>query len=128
MRKPFENPRFAPRTDTRVRPAPRTGRSPSAARSRCSPDRQTSRRRAPLREEAFSWSRSLFLHQPFGAHVLQIHSDRVNDLLVQMRLAVFNDEMLELSALLVVHLILVSEAVVPAAVPGHERIRVFLIG
>src|SRR5271166_3507791 len=46
---------------------------------------------------------SLFLHHPFGAHVLQVHGDGVNDLVVQVRLAIFDDEMLEFAALLVVH-------------------------
>ncbi len=46
----------------------------------------------------FFMASSLLLHHAFGAHVLQVHGDGVNDRLVQVLLAVFDDEMLEFAA------------------------------
>src|SRR5277367_6522844 len=71
---------------------------------------------------------SPFLHHPFGTVFLEHQADSVNDLLVGMRLAIFDHLVLDFAALLEVGEVLVREAVVPAAVPGRERVRVLLVG
>src|SRR5271166_797163 len=63
-------------------------------------------------------ARSLLHHHVFSAHVFQRQPDRVNDRLVRVRFAVLDDQMLGFAALLVVHVVFVGEAVVPAAVPA----------
>jgi hypothetical protein len=45
-----------------------------------------------------------------------------------MRLAIFDHLVLDLAALLEIGIVLVGEAVVPAAVPAREGVGVFLIG
>jgi hypothetical protein len=64
---------------------------------------------------------SLFLHHPFGAILFDHLADGMNDLLLGMRLAIFNHLVLDFATLLEVGEVLVGEAVVPAAVPGGER-------
>src|ERR1700675_4077002 len=119
----FATPRFAPRTGTHVRPARRTERSRFAAPAfagRLPPasDRMAPRRKAPSSEADFSSKPpSLLHHHPFGAVLPEHHSDRVNDPLVRMPLAIFDPLVLDFSALLEVGIVLVGEAVVPAAVP-----------
>src|SRR5271154_1382744 len=71
---------------------------------------------------------SLLLHHPFGPILLDHLADSVNDLLVRMRLAIFDHLVLDFAALLEVGEVLVSETVVPAAVPGCEGVGVFLVG
>jgi len=71
--------------------------------------------------------RSLHLDAHFGAHVLEHDADGVDDLLVLMRLAIFDDEVLSFAAFLVVHVVLVGETVVPTAVPRREGVSVLLV-
>src|SRR5271166_5046592 len=71
---------------------------------------------------------SLFHHHPFGTVLLEDQAYGVNDLLVVMGLAVFDHLVFDFAALLVVHVVLVTETVVPAAIPGHQLVGVPLIG
>jgi hypothetical protein len=57
------------------------------------------------------------LHHPFGTIFLDHLADGMNDLLVGMRFAIFDHLVLDFAAFLEVGEVLVSEAVVPAAVP-----------
>src|SRR5689334_15595447 len=71
---------------------------------------------------------SLHLDAQLGALVLEDDGEGFDDLLVLVRLAVDDDLVLDVLALLDVEEVLLGEAVVPAAVPGGERVRVFLEG
>src|SRR5271170_5336556 len=57
---------------------------------------------------------SLHLDAHFGAHVLEHDADGVNDFLVRMGLAILDYLMLGLAAFLVVKVVLMRQAVVPA--------------
>src|SRR5271169_4059658 len=82
---------------------------------------------AVVRSRFLMTSPSLFHHHPFGAVLLEHQTDGVNDFLVRMRLAIFDHLVLDFTALLVVHVVFVGEAVVPAAVPARQRVGVFLV-
>jgi hypothetical protein len=69
----------------------------------------------------------IFLYQPFSAHVLQTQSERVNDLPVPVRLALFDDEMFKLAAILAVQIVLMSEAVARDDVLRDQGAGVVLI-
>ncbi|HKN29383.1 MAG TPA: hypothetical protein VJY34_16440, partial [Roseiarcus sp.] len=62
-------------------------------------------------------SPSLYLDAYLGAHVLEHDADGVNDFFVLVGLAVLDDKVLRLAAFPVIEVMLVGEAVVPAAVP-----------
>jgi hypothetical protein len=67
---------------------------------------------------------SLLLHHPFSAVLLEQQADSVNDLLLGMRLAIFDHLVLDFATLLEVGKVLMREAVVPvraAALPSTGR-------
>jgi hypothetical protein len=60
------------------------------------------------------------------SHILEDHSDRLDDELVRMCLAILDHFVLRLAGLLDVEVVLAREAVVPTAIPGSEKIGVSL--
>jgi hypothetical protein len=68
----------------------------------------------------------LHLDPKFRSHVLENNGDRLDDELVWMSLAVLDNFVLGLPRLLDVEVMLAREAVVPAAIPGREKIGVSL--
>src|SRR5579863_3813117 len=70
-------------------------------------------------KSCFLMAPSLLQHHPLGAVLLEDQAHDMNDLFVLMLFAVFDYLVLDFASLLVVQVVLMSEAVVPAAVPGH---------
>src|SRR5271170_6548828 len=66
-------------------------------------------------------------HALLGADVLEDNSNRMDDSFVRMSFAILDDVVLGEPTLSIVHKVLVGEAVVPAAVPGHQRVGVLLV-
>ena len=60
--------------------------------------------------------------------VFENNRDRFDNKLIWVRLAVLNDLMLGNPALSEVKIMLLCEAVIPAAVPRRQRVGIFLVG